>query len=66
MLEAAIAAAGLCVCAYLARMFMIVGVEQDSIACLVFSMPLYILAVYCLVRFVSWAWVTPMPFVGVG
>jgi len=48
MLEAAVAAAGLCVCGYLARMFTIVGAEQDSIACFLFSLPLYILAVYCL------------------
>ena len=25
----------------------------------------WVLAVYCLVRFVRWAWQTPMPFIGV-
>ncbi len=63
MLEAAVAAIGLCVCGYLARMFAQVGSEQDSIVCTLFSMPLYVIAVYCFVRFVAWAWATPIPFV---
>lgn len=64
MLEAAIAAIGFCVCGYIARMFAEVGAEQDSIACTVLAWPLYAVAVYCLVRFVSWTWMTPLPLIG--
>ena len=64
MLEAAIAATGFCVSGYLARMFAEVGAEQDSIACTVLAWRLYVITAYCVVRFVFWAWMTPMPFIG--
>jgi hypothetical protein len=64
VIEAAIAAVGMCLFGYLAVLFAQVGNEQDNIACTVCAWPLYVLALYFLVRFVFWAWSTPMPFVG--
>jgi hypothetical protein len=63
MMEGAVAAAGFSVCGYLTWAFASTAVEERKLACLVLAWPFGLVALFCLVRFVYWAWNTPMPFV---
>jgi hypothetical protein len=64
MIEGSIALGGLAACYVLGIILvddMRGGITWGNVAG---SAVLAAVALYCLVRFIHWAWITPMPFVG--
>jgi hypothetical protein len=70
MMEAIVAAIGFFVCVYICWIFASPAFKDGNGSTLqralylLISWPFGFVALYCVVRFIHWAWETRMPFVG--